>query len=327
MNTYVWISNMTFMNESRGTYEWVTWRIWMSHVARINESRGTNECCMWHTWIMSHTCVYVSHDPYVFHDMWPIWITWHICESCDPYESDDPYQWVMWHYNTTHVPYNSCPTLQTLPYPTPTNLPPSHTTYPCVMKKKSRLWLCIKLWVPSRREECIAPHKLATLGVVARSEKNDTYEWVMWRIWMTHVVHMNESCNTYVWVMWHSCDTCVWGMWLIWMSHVTHMSGSCDTFEWVIWHRWMSYMTHLNESRDTHEWVMWHMKEAHQRITHELVPLMTCVTRMNNDTNESYHTYASIMTHTRTRHVTYMITLSHTYPWVTPACHLWKRLF
>ena len=43
-----------------------------------------------------------------------------------------------------------------------------------------------------------------------------TYEWVMSHIWMSHVLHVYESCLTDEWVMSR-----------IWMSHVTHMNNSC----------------------------------------------------------------------------------------------------
>ena len=49
----------------------------------------------------------------------------------------------------------------------------------------------------------------------------------MSHIWMSHVIHMNESCQTYEWVMSH-----------IWMSHVTHMNESCHTHESGYLHVW-----------------------------------------------------------------------------------------
>ena len=45
--------------------------------------------------------------------------------------------------------------------------------------------------------------------------RNSTYEWVLAHVWMSHVIHMNESCHMHEWVMSH-----------IWMSRVTHMNES-----------------------------------------------------------------------------------------------------
>ena len=39
--------------------------------------------------------------------------------------------------------------------------------------------------------------------------------WVLSRKWMSHVIHMTESCHTYEWVMSH-----------IWIRHVTHVTES-----------------------------------------------------------------------------------------------------
>jgi len=33
--------------------------------------------------------------------------------------------------------------------------------------------------------------------IIMWNESCETYEWVMWDIWMSHVRHMNESCETY----------------------------------------------------------------------------------------------------------------------------------
>jgi len=83
-----------------------------------------------------------------------------------------------------------------------------------------------------------------------------TYDWVMSRIWMSYVTHMNESCHTFEWVMSH-----------IWMSHVTHMNESCLTYEWVMSHIWMSQVSHMNES--CHAWMRPHMNEkSHMFMSH-----------------------------------------------------------
>jgi len=69
---------------------------------------------------------------------------------------------------------------------------------------------------------------------------------------MSHVTHMNKSCRTCD----ESCHTYEWVMSRIWMSHVT--KESCHTYEWVMSQR--SHVTHMNESCDesccTYEWVI-----------------------------------------------------------------------
>jgi len=72
-------TNVTHMDESCYTYEWVMSHTWMSHVTHMNES------CHTHAWVMSH--------------IWTGHVT-HMNESCHTYE------WVMWHIwmsDVTHV--------------------------------------------------------------------------------------------------------------------------------------------------------------------------------------------------------------------------------
>jgi len=63
------------------------------------------------------------------------------------------------------------------------------------------------------------------------------YRWVMSRIWMSHVPHVNESC-----------PTCEWVMSQIWMSHVPHVKESCQIYEWVMSHIWKTHVTHMKEA-------------------------------------------------------------------------------
>jgi len=76
-------------------------------------------------------------------------------------------------------------------------------------------------------------------------DRVESYLWVM-----SHT--MNESCHTYEWVKWH-----IWNMWSswamshIWMSYVVHTNESCHTCEWVMPHT-------MKESFHTYEWVKWH---------------------------------------------------------------------
>ena len=84
---HIWMSHVTYMNESCRTYEWVMLHIWMSHVTYMNES------CHIYEWVMSH--IWMSH------------VT-HMNESCHTYE------WVMshiWISYVTHM-YESCHTYE-----------------------------------------------------------------------------------------------------------------------------------------------------------------------------------------------------------------------
>jgi len=81
-------------------------------------------------------------------------------------------------------------------------------------------------------------------------------EWVVSRIWMSHVTHMKESRHAHEWVR-------------------SHVNGSGNTYEWVMSHiriqtnntpllppgtvmslTHMSHGTHTHESWHTHAWVM-----------------------------------------------------------------------
>ena len=72
--------------------------------------------------------------------------------------------------------------------------------------------------------------------------------WVMPRMWMSRVTHVNESCHACKWVVSH-----------LWMSRVTHVNESCHTCESVVSHMWMSRVTHVHESWHTCGWVVSHM--------------------------------------------------------------------
>jgi len=90
--------DLTHMNESCHTYEWVTSHIWMSHVPHMNESCHTYKWVMSHThqWVMSHTwmshvtCKNESCHMYaqVIHEVWQrcmyLWCLMN--ESCHTYE-------------------------------------------------------------------------------------------------------------------------------------------------------------------------------------------------------------------------------------------------
>jgi len=166
-----------------------------------------------------------------------------------------------------------------------------------------------------------------------------TYEWVMSRIWRSHVTHMNESWHTYGWVMsrvWMSpltvdefreccgisasathCNSLQHMSHVkIWMSHVADckLRGCCGisitsqhnatneswhTYEWDVSDVWMSHVTYMNESCHTHEWVMAHIWMRHVR-------------RMNG----SCHIDEWAMSHVLMSHVTRMNETCQTYEWV-----------
>jgi len=99
-----------------------------------------------------------------------------------------------------------------------------------------------------------------------------TDEYVMSRIWMSHVTHMNESCHV-------GHVTHMNGSWNV--GHVRYMNESCHTYEWVISDIWVNHVTHMNGSchvsHVTHMNGSWHVVMSDNWTSH--------VTRMN----ESYH--------------------------------------
>jgi len=111
--------------------------------------------------------------------------------------------------------------------------------------------------------------------------KTHFYAWHEAKIWMSHVIHMNESRHTLDVQRW-------WDMSHIFMSHVTHIDESCHTiliarmcpplnvaqlnvshytYGWVMSHMWMWHATRvMDESCHTYEGVMSHVSspECHE---------------------------------------------------------------
>jgi len=83
----------------------------------------------------------------------------------------------------------------------------------------------------------------------------NTCEWVMSRIWMSHVTRANESCHTYEWVMSHDSFICV--TWLIHMCDMTHSCVWHDSSTRVAWLVCMCNMPHLFVWFDPPDCVMW----------------------------------------------------------------------
>jgi len=124
--------------------------------------------------------------------------------------------------------------------------------------------------------------------IIHANESCLTCEWVMSHKWIRHVIHVNESCLTGECVMFHmwmgrvihvneSCLTRDWVMFHKWMSHVSHVNESCFTCEWVMSHTWMIRVELMNDLRLTCEWVMAHMHDdgwRKQIKSHELVGIL-----------------------------------------------------
>ena len=164
-------------------------------------------------------------------------------------------------------------------------------------------------------------------GGGGRAADGDAPIWMsrVSRVWVSHVIHMNESrhtyeenavlqvvvhlyewvvCHTYEWVMshiWTSQDTHV-SMWEAvlpmmkhtWGSHVTHVSGEeaglpmlIHTYEWVVSYIWVSHVAHVNAWRHTYEWGGGRAADGDAPIW------MSRVTHMS----ESCHTYEWVKTH------------------------------
>ena len=116
----------------------------------------------------------------------------------------------------------------------------------------------------------------------------------MSHMWMSNVIHMNESCHTYKWVMAYICMI----HFTHWMIHVTHANESCHTYEWVMAYRWMIHVTH---------WM--------SHVTH----WMSCVTHMK----KSWYTYEWVTSNKWMSHVTHSHQSCYTYEWNTP--HIWMK--
>jgi len=132
--------------------------------------------------------------------------------------------------------------------------------------------------------------------------------WVMSHAWMSHVMHMNESCHTYEWVLWH-----------VWMRHVSHVFTIARVAgEWVMSHVLrvahsvdngarngaISHITHMNESylrcvyTDTRSRLMSHVSDANMSsVTYKwgVVSFMS----MSHVTceNESCHMWEWVTSH------------------------------
>jgi len=94
----IWMSHVSRMNESRITYEWVTYHVWMSHIPHMNESRITYEWVISHIW-MSHL-TRMNESCHTYEWVLPFIRVTRINESCHTYEG------VMSHTWMSHVTLN-----------------------------------------------------------------------------------------------------------------------------------------------------------------------------------------------------------------------------
>jgi len=126
--------------------------------------------------------------------------------------------------------------------------------------------------------ECVTTTHVRTSHV---TYTRHTWEWVMFRVKMSHVTHENEFCQVYNW----SCFTFDWWDSAHWCQQVCHVRMShvtCHICERVMSHMRMSHVTYANESSHIWEWVMSYMRTS--RVTYE---------------NESCHICERVMSHKR----------------------------
>jgi len=280
------MSNVTHMQESCPSYEWVTSRMSMSHVARIDEScrrqnastyisvslwmshgKHISESCHSSEWVMSLISVTVNRVTHVDESR-PVT---HMRESCHFY------WWGMSGIEYCHV--NRCLSEWAISL-----IWMSHVTdmnYGVAMT--SRLFKMIglfckralqKRWYsaketydfkePTNRSHHIVRSRILTSHVTLGTLPCALVclsEWAMSLIWMSHVTHVNESWPSYRWVMsrvehchvpWcvsrnEPCQSYEWVMSLMWMSHDPHIDESCHA-----WNTAMCIGVSLGMSHVTH---------------------------------------------------------------------------
>jgi len=166
------------------------------------------KCVMSHTWISHVTHVNEAYHTYE-------WVMLHIYI----WMSHVTYEWVMSHIWMSHVPHMN-------------ELSPKHESN----STKGRVERRFKYKYLKRR------HKYAALRERVILHMSDAYQWVMPHVWMSHVIHMNESLHMYQSNKGNgriystascmprcaneSCHTCKWVMSNMRMSYFTHTSCS-----------------------------------------------------------------------------------------------------
>jgi len=295
--SHIWMSDVTHMNESCYTYEWVIPHVWrshsfevawfgkagaqMSHVAHVNSSCHACEWVMSRMW-MNHVCAHIFVRIYRYSfaaQKWGCMSNIQMRHVTHTQKTWHTHEWVMLHIWRSHV---------------------SH-------KKE---WH--RTGARSRHAFCERFHRYSSVAQGRCS--SSSWNWgfaiyfgrsLTWQRntsanddtqsgrWMSHVTHVSESCGTNEWVMS-----------LIWVSHVTHMSESWHTYEWVMSHPWVCHVTHVSESCHASGWVMSQMWESH--VTHE---------------SESCHTCEWVISHTWMGHVSHTDESCRTYAWRVRVWH------
>jgi len=98
--------------------------------------------------------------------------------------------------------------------------------------------------------------------VTHAEEACHSYGWVKSHMWISNVVHMDESRHTCTNASGRTYKSVMSYIWMSHvtrarMSHVTHRNKSCNiawrhTYEWVMSHIWMSHVTRARMSHVTH---------------------------------------------------------------------------
>jgi len=150
-------------------------------------------------------------------------------------------------------------------------------------------------------------------------------EWVMSRMWRSHVSRMNDlyqicTCESHIYVTYTAKMSASVTVTNIWMSHVTHMDKSCHTYGWVMSHMWMSHVKHVKESCHTYERSL-SISSCEKHIC------VTCTASKCRRVSQSRtyewdmpHTWMNHVTQVKERHVTYMNDLYHIRTFETHIC-------
>jgi len=213
---------ITHMNESYHTYEWVMSHIWMRPVTHMNASRHTYEWVMSHIWMGRVTHMNESCQTYecVMSRIWRSHVT-HMKESCHTYECVVSHIWM------SHVEH----------------MKESCHTYECIMSRlKRRIESChTQKWVTNDSVMC------AILNI----HVSFVCERVVWHELMSHkwLSHMCDTTPSFsIRVQMHHVTH------IVALSHVTHIHESQTTQSYMCY---TSFNTDscVNASYHTYEWV------------------------------------------------------------------------
>jgi len=202
---HVWMSHVTYMNESCHKYineschisEWVMPHIWMNHATYMNETCHIHQCVMPHTYNATHGHAY---ECVMVH----IWM----------------------HSNMLHGSLQCATGIHMCDM--------SHVwqTFVCVTCQMSDMSHVAHLNEPCNIFGWVIPHIWMSRVLVTWWSAGQ-HMWMKLATQLSASCHtMILACHTYEWVMSHR----EWGMVHRWMYHVTLMVMACHTYEWVIPH-------------------------------------------------------------------------------------------